>query len=99
VFEYAGECTPFSLTGTLPIIAELRDEGFDVQVTGFGRMEAYHAVDEFAKLSELAQGYRVIFRIIATLDATIGVKAAAEPPPAVMTPRPAAAAAARPGNI
>jgi hypothetical protein len=29
-----GEFKPFSLTGSLPIVADLKDQGFDVQVTG-----------------------------------------------------------------
>lgn len=39
MFTVAGEFKPFSLTGSLPIVADLKDQGFDVQVTGFGRME------------------------------------------------------------
>jgi hypothetical protein len=61
-------------------------------------MEAYHAVDEFAQLSEYSEGYRVIYRILASLDATIGVKAASEPPP-VLPPRRAPPAVVTPGNI
>jgi len=63
-----GECQTFSLTGSLPLICDLQDQGFDVQVIGFGRMEAYHAVDEFAHLSEFAQGFQVLARIVANVD-------------------------------
>lgn len=69
VHDVFGEVKPFSLTGTLPIIADLKDAGFDVQVCGFGRMDAYHAVDEYAKLSEFVNGAKVIANIIASLDA------------------------------
>lgn len=59
-----GEAKPFSLTGSLPLIAELKDAGFDVQIMGFGRMEAYHAVNEWALLSEKVQGSEICLRII-----------------------------------
>jgi len=74
-----GKCEPFSLTGTLPLIAEMKEKGFDVQVTGFGVMSAYHAINEYAYLSHFKQGYQVVYRIIASLDATIGVEAAGDP--------------------
>lgn len=41
IYEVTGECKPFSLTGSLPIIASLQEQGYDVQVTGFGRFDAY----------------------------------------------------------
>jgi len=63
-----GECKSFSLTGSLPLIADMQKQGFDVQVTGFGRMDAYHALDEYAMLSEMGEGAKIIARIIATLD-------------------------------
>lgn len=67
ISEVRGDCKPFSLTGSLPLIAELKDAGFDVQITGFGRMEAYHAVNEFALLSEYVQGSKIMLHIIAAL--------------------------------
>lgn len=43
IFEVTKKCSPFALTGSLPIIADLQAQGYDVQVTGFGRFDAYHA--------------------------------------------------------
>ena len=34
------------------------------QMQGFGRLAAYHAVDEFAYLSELAQGFKVMVALV-----------------------------------
>ncbi|KAL5985378.1 hypothetical protein ACLOJK_027362 [Asimina triloba] len=36
--EVIGHCKPYSITGTLPLIRELQDEGFDVQTAGYGRI-------------------------------------------------------------
>ncbi|CAL9028966.1 unnamed protein product, partial [Prunus brigantina] len=34
--EVVGHVKPYSITGTLPLIRELQDEGFDVQTSGYG---------------------------------------------------------------
>jgi hypothetical protein len=44
--EVTGSCTPYSITGSLPCIADLQDDGFDVQTMGFGKLAAYHANNE-----------------------------------------------------
>jgi len=63
-----GSAVPFSLTGSLPLIRELQDAGFDVQCTGFGKMEAYHANNEWALVSDFAKGYQVLSYIVSTLE-------------------------------
>jgi len=63
-----GESNPFSLTGSLPVIKDLQDAGFDVQVVGFGRMEAYHAENEYAFLSGFQKGAKIVARCIESLE-------------------------------
>ncbi|QHO52908.1 Acetylornithine deacetylase [Arachis hypogaea] len=41
--EVVGHVKPYSITGSLPLIWELQDEGFDVQTAGYGLMATYHA--------------------------------------------------------
>jgi acetylornithine deacetylase len=59
------EARPFSLTGTLPYVRFLQRQGFDVQITGFGRMETYHAPNEFAEMSHMRDGFRILCHILA----------------------------------
>jgi acetylornithine deacetylase len=59
------EAQPFSLTGTLPYVRFLQRHGFDVQITGFGRMDTYHAPNEFAELSHMRDGFRILCHILA----------------------------------
>lgn len=87
--EVIGRDASFSLTGSLPLVGELKEAGFDVQVcgkasrgklherrrhskhcfpTGFGRMEAYHAVDEYGYISEFKKGFLVMRRVIELLS-------------------------------
>eukprot|EP00197_Chlamydomonas_leiostraca_P004747 CAMPEP_0202867528 /NCGR_PEP_ID=MMETSP1391-20130828/9483_1 /ASSEMBLY_ACC=CAM_ASM_000867 /TAXON_ID=1034604 /ORGANISM="Chlamydomonas leiostraca, Strain SAG 11-49" /LENGTH=429 /DNA_ID=CAMNT_0049547581 /DNA_START=14 /DNA_END=1303 /DNA_ORIENTATION=- len=59
-----GSVKPYAITGSLPCIKELQDEGYDVQCTGFGKMATYHANNEYALLSDYKQGYRVLCRLV-----------------------------------
>lgn len=59
------EAKPFALTGTLPYVRFLQRQGFDVQITGFGRMDTYHAPNEFAELSHMRDGFRILCHILA----------------------------------
>eukprot|EP00270_Netrium_digitus_P005830 TRINITY_DN1782_c0_g1_i1.p1 TRINITY_DN1782_c0_g1~~TRINITY_DN1782_c0_g1_i1.p1 ORF type:complete len:434 (+),score=116.56 TRINITY_DN1782_c0_g1_i1:93-1394(+) len=59
-----GVAKPYSITGSLPLIRELKDEGFDVQTMGYGVMATYHARNEFCRLSDFKDGFLVIADII-----------------------------------
>lgn len=66
--EVVGYSKPYSITGTLPLIRELKDEGFDVQTTGYGLMKTYHAKNEYCLLSDMCEGYRVFASVISQLE-------------------------------
>ncbi|AES94440.1 putative acetylornithine deacetylase [Medicago truncatula] len=66
--EIVGHVKPFSITGSLPLIRELKDEGFDVQCCGYGLMATYHAQNEYCLFTDMCQGYRVFASIIAQLE-------------------------------
>ena len=64
-----GEAKPYSICGSLPLVRDLQRAGFDVQMTGFGRMEAYHADNEFALLSDMSNGLDILVQVISQLEA------------------------------
>ncbi|KAM5573367.1 acetylornithine deacetylase [Rosa sericea] len=66
--EVVGHVKPYSITGTLPLIRELQDEGFDVQTSGYGLMSTYHAKNEYCLFSDMAEGYRVFASVISQLE-------------------------------
>ncbi|XP_058189589.1 acetylornithine deacetylase isoform X1 [Rhododendron vialii] len=66
--EAVGHVKPYSITGSLPLIRELQDEGFDVQTAGYGLMATYHAKNEYCLLSDMGQGYQVFASIICQLE-------------------------------
>lgn len=71
VASVRGQVVPFSLTGSLPCIRDLQDAGFDVQVTGFGKMSTYHCPDEMASLKDMVDGFKITMRIIDTLNQSL----------------------------
>ncbi|KMZ75955.1 Acetylornithine deacetylase or succinyl-diaminopimelate desuccinylase [Zostera marina] len=66
--QVVGCVKPYSLTGSLPLIRELQDEGYDVQISGYGVMATYHARNEYCLLSDMCEGYLVFVSIIAQLE-------------------------------
>ncbi|XP_006352852.1 acetylornithine deacetylase-like [Solanum tuberosum] len=66
--EVVGYLEPYSITGSLPLIRDLQDIGYDVQSTGYGIMDTYHANNEYCLLSDMSQGYLVFASIIAQLE-------------------------------
>jgi acetylornithine deacetylase/succinyl-diaminopimelate desuccinylase-like protein len=58
---------PWSMTGSLPLVRDLKERGLDVQITGFGCSVAYHAPNEFALLSDFEDGYAILRRLIEQL--------------------------------
>lgn len=68
IFDVCGEVKAFSLTGSLPIIADLKAQGFDTQVCGFGDLSAYHAANEHARVSGFQKGVDIVARVVASLN-------------------------------
>ncbi|CAL0314355.1 unnamed protein product [Lupinus luteus] len=66
--EVVGHVKPYSITGTLPLIRDLKDEGFDVQTCGYGLMATYHAKNEYCLFTDMSQGYEVFVSIISQLE-------------------------------
>lgn len=62
------EAKAFSITGTLPLVGELKEEGFDLQICGFGDLAAYHAVNEYALLSHLSKGFEICAHILGSFN-------------------------------
>jgi len=55
-------------TGSLPLVADLQENGFDVQTIGYGIEDAYHADNEFAKISDFEEGFKVLVDVIIQIN-------------------------------
>ena len=58
-----GNCIPYSIGGSLPLIRELQDEGFDVQISGYGFSSHYHANNECVSLNALKIATQVFSKV------------------------------------
>jgi len=63
-----GECKPYSIGGSLPLVNDMQRAGFDVQLVGFGLMKTYHADNEFCLLSDMEKGFRILKGVIAHME-------------------------------
>lgn len=62
--EVLGSVVPYSITGSLPLVGDLKDDGFDVQLTGYADSIVYHGNDEYCKMSDMQDGMKIFSRIL-----------------------------------
>lgn len=63
-----GSVQPYSIGGSLPLVRDLQDQGFDVQIAGYGLSSRYHADNEAVSLKDLKAAVKIISNVIAILD-------------------------------
>ena len=66
--EVLGECKPYSITGSLPLVRNLQEAGFDLQICGYGLSTKYHAANESASLAGFKAATRIISRVSTVSD-------------------------------
>jgi len=66
--DVKGSVSPYSITGSLPLVRYLQDNDFDVQIAGYGLSSRYHADNEFAELSDFKQALQILARVIGKLN-------------------------------
>jgi len=59
---------PYSIGGSLPLVRDMQNAGFDIQMIGFGLLATYHADNEYCKLSDMAAGFRILALCIVKLE-------------------------------
>ena len=65
-----GNVKPYSIGGSLPLIRELQEKGFDVQISGYGISSKYHADNESASLESLKRATKIIASLVAILESS-----------------------------
>jgi len=66
-----GSSNPYSLTGSLPIVADLQKAGFDLQMCGYGITKVYHGTNEYCSISDMVDGFQILKGIIEFLNETV----------------------------
>lgn len=63
-----GNCSPYSISGSLPLVRYMQREGFDLQLDGFGLMITYHNNNEYCRLKDMRAAYEILLRTLALLN-------------------------------
>jgi acetylornithine deacetylase len=67
--DVLGSVEPYSIGGSLPLVRDMQDDGFDIQIAGYGFAARYHADNECASISALGSATKIIARICSMLEA------------------------------
>ena len=59
-----GSAKPYAIGGSLPLIRDLQDNGFDVMISGYGLSAKYHADNESASLVDFKKAFKIISHVI-----------------------------------
>lgn len=64
-----GDVKPYSIGGSLPLIRQLQEQGFDMQISGYGISAKYHADNESASLASFKDASKIISKVISIMEA------------------------------
>lgn len=67
--DVLGSVEPYSIGGSLPLVRDMQDEGFDIQIAGYGFAARYHADNECASIEALGNATKIIAKICSMLEA------------------------------
>ncbi|XP_065914109.1 acetylornithine deacetylase-like [Dysidea avara] len=59
-----GSSEPFSSNGSLPLVGEMQEAGFDIQMCGYGHSSVYHGDNEYCSLSYMKVGLKIFNHIL-----------------------------------
>ena len=66
--EVLGEAKPYAICGSLPLVREMKDEGFDLQIVGYGLSSVYHGDNEHCLLSDMVNALKILSRVVKSVD-------------------------------
>ena len=59
-----GEAKPYSICGSLPLVGEMQEQGFDIQLTGYGTSSTYHADNEFCRMTDMKDAFQILVKLM-----------------------------------
>ncbi|CAN0193753.1 unnamed protein product [Ectocarpus sp. 6 AP-2014] len=63
-----GQSAPFAISGSLPLVRWLQDQGYDVQICGYGLSSRYHAENEYCSLEAMGNAVKILAGTVARLE-------------------------------
>ncbi|CAN0104961.1 unnamed protein product, partial [Phaeothamnion confervicola] len=67
--EVLGGAAPYSISGSLPLVRWMQDNGYDVQICGYGLSSKYHAENECCSLEAMRQATQILARVVKGVEA------------------------------
>jgi acetylornithine deacetylase len=64
-----GKVAPYSICGSLPLVKQMQDAGFDLCITGFGLSSSYHAENERCLLSDMLKACKILSLYTSKMEA------------------------------
>ncbi len=58
--EVLGESKPYSITGSLPLVGDMQEAGYDVQICGYGHSSVYHGDNEYCSISAMQNAFKIM---------------------------------------
>ncbi|CAM9134688.1 unnamed protein product [Ectocarpus sp. 8 AP-2014] len=65
-----GQSAPYAISGSLPLVRWLQDQGYDVQICGYGLSSRYHAENEYCSLEAMGNAVKILAGTVARLEKT-----------------------------
>lgn len=63
-----GDAKPYAICGSLPLVGDLQDAGFDIQISGYGKSSVYHGDNEYCLLSDMKIAMKILSQLIVILN-------------------------------
>lgn len=63
-----GKAEPYALCGSLPLVGDMQEAGYDLQISGYGKSAVYHGNDEYCQLSEMKDAVKILSTVIDLLQ-------------------------------
>lgn len=62
--QVKGKAEPYAICGSLPLVAEMKEAGFDIQITGYGLSSVYHGDNEYCLLSDMQDAAKILSNMV-----------------------------------
>jgi len=59
-----GEVKPYSICGSLPLVGDMQEAGYDLQLSGYGISAVYHGDNEYCQLSDMKNATKIFSHLI-----------------------------------
>jgi acetylornithine deacetylase len=59
---------PFSVGGSLPLVGDMQEAGFDLQICGYGLSSVYHGLNEHCLLSDMRAAFKIFSEVMRPHD-------------------------------